>query len=99
MLNNKKLVEETEIKNKFYIDKFLEKINTKFLRMYLMNNADLISVIMSTYNNEKSIESSVNSILNQTYKILKFLIIEYFSTDNTYEILNNLKNTDERLNL
>jgi len=24
LLNNKKLVQETEIKNKFYIDKFLE---------------------------------------------------------------------------
>ena len=64
-----------------------------------MNNADLISVIMSTYNNEKSIESSVNSILNQTYKNIEFLIIDDFSTDNTYEILNNLKNTDERLKI
>ena len=54
---------------------------------------------MSTYNNEKSIESSVNSILNQTYKNIEFLIIDDFSTDNTYEILNNLKNTDERLKI
>ena len=52
---------------------------------------------MSTYNNEKSIESSVNSILNQTYKNIEFLIIDDFSTDNTFGILNNLKNSDERI--
>ena len=62
-----------------------------------MNNNDLVSVIMSTYNNEKSIESSVNSILNQTYKNIEFLIIDDFSTDNTFGILNNLKNSDERI--
>ena len=60
-----------------------------------MNNNDLVSVIMSTYNNEKSIESSVNSILNQTYKNIEFLIIDDFSNDGTKEVLKNFLNKEK----
>lgn len=38
--------------------------------------SDLISVIMSTYNEELEwIEESINSILNQTYKNIEFIIV------------------------
>ena len=32
-----------------------------------MNKQKLISVIMSTHNSEKTLEESINSILDQTY--------------------------------
>lgn len=42
----------------------------------MKNNDDLVSVIMSTYNEDlKWIEESVESILNQTYKNIEFIII------------------------
>jgi len=41
-----------------------------------MNNNDLVSVIMSTYNEElKWIEESINSILNQSYSNIELIII------------------------
>ena len=40
------------------------------------NNHQLISVILSTFNNSLSISDSVNSILGQTYKNIELLIID-----------------------
>ena len=56
-----------------------------------MNEKKLISVIMSCFNNEESIQSSVESILNQSYHEFEFLIVDDCSEDNTFEILNYLK--------
>ncbi len=52
-----------------------------------MSNKNLISVIMSAYNNENTIKQSLDSILNQTYKNIEILVIDDFSTDTTFEIL------------
>ena len=46
-------------------------------------NQELVSVIMSTYNSEKKIKDSIESILNQTYENLELLIVDDFSHDNT----------------
>ena len=64
-----------------------------------MNEKKLISVIMSCFNNEESIQSSVESILNQSYHEFEFLIVDDCSEDNTFEILNYLKSKDERIKL
>ena len=53
---------------------------------------NLISVIMSIYNNEFTLQKCVDSILNQTYSNIEFLITDDGSTDNSYEILKDLKN-------
>ena len=47
----------------------------------------MISVIMSTFNNEDSITTSIESILNQTYDDFDFLIIDDDSHDSTLDIL------------
>ena len=47
----------------------------------------LISVILSTYNNEDTIEDAVDSILVQTYKNIELLIVDDCSTDRTSKIL------------
>ena len=36
---------------------------------------DLISVIMSSFNSEKTIEDCIKSVLNQDYKNIEFLIV------------------------
>lgn len=56
-----------------------------------------ISVIMPTYNSEKYLKASIDSILNQTFKDFEFLIIDDNSTDKTREIINSYK--DERIRL
>ncbi|WP_270527125.1 glycosyltransferase family 2 protein [Holdemanella biformis] len=55
----------------------------------------LVSVIMSTYNDEEFINESISSILNQTYNNFEFIIINDASNDDTKRILDNL--LDDRL--
>ena len=50
-------------------------------------SAPLISVVMSVYNGEKYLRSSIDSILDQTYKNFEFIIINDGSTDSTKEII------------
>ena len=56
-----------------------------------------VSVLMPVYNCADFIESSVESILLQTFSDFEFLIIDDFSTDGTYEYLQSL--TDSRIKL
>ena len=56
-----------------------------------------VSVIMSAFNAEKSIEKSVQSILDQTFEDFELLIVDDCSTDITSKILNRF--SDERIKL
>lgn len=47
---------------------------------------DLISVIMSVYNDELNVSKAIDSILNQSYENIELLIIDDSSTDNSYSI-------------
>jgi len=57
-----------------------------------VNNTNLVSVLMSTYNSQNTIRRSIESIINQTYSNIEFLIIDDGSTDNTYSICKEYKN-------
>ncbi len=50
-----------------------------------------ISVILSTYNDEKTIKESVESILTQTYKNFELIVINDASNDKTSQILKSVK--------
>ena len=56
-----------------------------------------ISVLMSVYNGAATLEKSVDSILNQTYQNLEFIICDDASTDETWEILQNYEKLDGRI--
>ena len=58
-----------------------------------------ITIIMSTYNDQKYLNSSIKSILNQTYKNFIFMIIDDASTDNTKHILKYYKKKDSRIRI
>lgn len=60
---------------------------------------ELISVIMTSYNSEKTISYAIESILNQTYSNLELIVVDDFSSDNTCEIVINYANTDKRVRL
>ena len=55
----------------------------------------LISVIIPTYNRERTIQRAINSVLNQSYKDIELIIVDDCSTDKTCEIVNKYK--DERI--
>ena len=55
------------------------------------------SVIMSTYNHEKSLTQAINSILSQKYEDFEFLILNDNSKDGTKEVLEKFKKKDSRI--
>jgi len=51
-----------------------------------MNNP-LVSIITVVFNGEKHIEQTINSVLNQTYPLIEYIIIDGASKDKTLEII------------
>lgn len=64
-----------------------------------MNKLAPISVIMSVYNSADYLRESVESILNQTFTEFEFIIINDGSTDNSWEILAEYAERDQRVKL
>lgn len=56
-----------------------------------------IGVIMSVYNSEKTLELAMNSILNQTFSDWKLYIVDDYSNDNSWAIIQSYMLTDERI--
>ncbi len=57
----------------------------------------LVSVVMCVYNDEKYLEKSIESILNQTFGNFEFIIVNDGSSDKTPEILNSYAQKDSRI--
>ncbi len=53
---------------------------------------NLISIITVVKNAEDTIEKCINSVLNQSYKNIQYIIIDGNSTDQTKKIINKYKN-------
>ena len=69
---------------------------TKYIILILMLSFffsinDKISIIIPTYNREKYILNSIQSISNQTYFNIEIIIIDDCSTDNTAQIIKKIK--------
>lgn len=63
----------------------------------MINNQIKISVVMSVYNAEKYLISSIESIINQSYKNLEFIIVNDGSTDNSLQLINKYALKDNRI--
>lgn len=59
----------------------------------------LIDVVITVFNGAETIQSSVESIQNQTIKNIKIIVVDDGSTDNTLEILYKMAETDSRLQI
>lgn len=51
-----------------------------------------VSIVTVCFNSEKYIEKTIQSVLEQTYKDIEYIIIDGNSTDKTLEIVNNYRN-------
>ena len=58
---------------------------------------ELVSIITPTYNSEKFISETINSVLNQTYTNWELLITDDCSTDKTVEIVESYVKKDCRI--
>ena len=56
-----------------------------------------VSVVIPTYNQEKFIAETIESVLNQTYKKLEIVICDDCSSDNTAEIIKKYSQKDNRI--
>jgi glycosyltransferase involved in cell wall biosynthesis len=59
----------------------------------------LVSIIMPAFNAANTIEKSIKSISNQTYKDWELIVINDGSTDNTKEIVERLIKKEKRIQL
>ena len=57
----------------------------------------MISVILSTYNDEQTISYAIKSILNQSYPNFELIIINDCSTDKTKELIQWIENRGDSL--
>lgn len=60
---------------------------------------DLVSIITPSYNSEKFIEETIESVIAQTYTNWEMIIVDDVSTDNSIEIINNYAMEDSRIKL
>ncbi len=59
----------------------------------------LVSIIMPVYNAEEYLDSSISSILKQTFKNFEFIIIDDASTDNSLKIIKKYSKIDKRIKI
>ncbi|MDF1573646.1 MAG: glycosyltransferase family 2 protein [Bacteroidales bacterium] len=59
-----------------------------------MKNTPLISVITVVYNGEKHIGRTVQSVMDQTYRQIEYIIVDGESTDHTLEVIAGFKGVD-----
>ena len=62
-----------------------------------MNEVPKVSVIMSCFNAEETVSRAIESILDQTFQDLEFIIVDDASTDRTYQICQEYARRDQRI--
>lgn len=54
---------------------------------------------MTTYNSEKYLSQAIDSILIQSYEDFEFIIADWWSSDNTFQILKKYESLDKRIKI
>ena len=85
------------LNGKKFIDKCLNENN--ITKISKNNLKPIISAIIPVYNCEKTIYSSICSIISQNYSEFEIILINDFSTDNSSKIIGKLKEIDSRIKI
>ncbi len=56
-----------------------------------------ISIILTSFNKQKYLKDSINSVLNQNYKFFELIIIDDASTDGSQSIIKKISKKDKRI--
>ena len=67
------------------------RFRKSFEYIYEISEKILASVIIVNFNNAKYLTDSLKSVFNQSYKHKEVIVVDDFSTDNSIEVLKNLK--------
>ena len=62
-----------------------------------MKHTSLVSIITPSYNSEKYISQTIESVLNQTYKDWEMIIVDDCSSDNSRKIIEKYCQKDQRI--
>ncbi len=65
----------------------------------MLKNEPLVSILVATYNSSEYISDCLNSLLDQTYNNIEIVVCDDASTDNTVDIVNELKKIESRIQL
>ena len=57
----------------------------------------MISVILSFFNSQDTLAHSIQSVLDQSYSDFELILIDDFSSDNSYKIASNFAKSDSRV--
>ncbi|WP_409525355.1 glycosyltransferase family 2 protein [Nitrincola sp. MINF-07-Sa-05] len=63
------------------------------------NRKPLVSIGMPVYNESRFIQSSLDSILSQSYKNIEIIISDNFSTDSTFQICSDYSKNNKKIKL
>lgn len=85
-----------KILNKLYLSYFFHFLSKKQATKIPFIK-DKVSIVIPTYNSEKTITKAINSVIYQNYKSYEILIIDDGSTDNTIKIIKKFKSDNIKL--
>ena len=58
-----------------------------------------VTIVIPIFNSSKTIKSSIRSIQNQNIREIEIILVDDFSTDDTLQIIEELKNEDSRIKI
>jgi len=94
IVHNKTLI---KMMGKKFIDNCLNQQN--ITKLFNFNMKPTISTIIPVYNAEKQIFNSICSIQNQDFINFEIILIDDFSTDNSFKIIEDLQKMDKRIKM
>lgn len=74
-----------------------EFVDNEYGTTQCIEMSDLVSIIMPSYNCGKYIEETIRSVQAQTYKKWEIIFMDDYSTDDTVNVINTLREKDNRI--
>jgi len=80
----------------FSVDNIYRRKDGEY-REVIVNDGPVVTIIMTTWNSQATLEYAAQSILDQTYKNLEFIIVDDASSDDTPALIKTIAQKDSRV--